>query len=33
MGTLLPLTWIKSLTKFNLIMQDFKRDLDLTCFK
>ena len=24
-------TWAQSLTKFNLKMQDFKRDLDLNC--
>ena len=29
--TLLPSTWAKSLTKFNLKMQDFKRVLDLNC--
>ena len=29
--TLLPLTWAKSLTKFNPKMQDFKRVLDLNC--
>ena len=29
--TLLPPTWAKSLTKFNLKMQDFKRVLDLNC--
>ena len=29
--TLLPLTWAKSLTKFNLKMQDCKRVLDLNC--
>ena len=29
--TLLPLTWVKSLTKFNPNMQDFKRVLDLNC--
>ena len=27
--TLLPLTWVKSLTKFNFKVQDFKRVLDL----
>ena len=30
---LLPLTWAKSLTKLNPIMQDFKRVLDLDCKK
>ena len=29
--TLLPLTWAKSLTKFNPKMQDFKPVLDLNC--
>ena len=29
--TLLPPTWAKSLTKFNLKMQDFKRVLDINC--
>ena len=29
--TLLPPTWAKSLTKFNLKMQDFKHVLDLNC--
>ena len=29
--TLLPLTWAKSLTKFNSQMQDFKQVLDLNC--
>ena len=29
--TLLPPTWAKLLTKFNLKMQDFKRVLDLNC--
>ena len=29
--TLFPPTWAKSLTKFNLKMQDFKRVLDLNC--
>ena len=29
--TLPPLTWAKSLTKFNPKMQDFKRVLDLNC--
>ena len=29
--TLLPPTWAKSLTIFNLKMQDFKRVLDLNC--
>ena len=29
--TLLSTTWAKSLTKFNLKMQDFKRLLGLTC--
>ena len=32
-STLLPPTWAKSLTKFNLKMQDFKRVLDLNCKK
>ena len=29
--TLLPPTWVKSLTKFNPKMQDFKNALDLNC--
>ena len=29
--TLLSLSWAKSIAKFNLKMQDFKRVLDLTC--
>ena len=29
--TLLPLSWAKSLTKFNPKMQDFKCVLDLNC--
>ena len=29
--TLLPRIWAKSLTKFNLKTQDFKRGLDLDC--
>ena len=29
--TLLPLTWTKSLTKFNIKIQDFKRVLDSNC--
>ena len=29
--TLLPLTWAKSLIKFNIKIQDFKRVLDLNC--
>ena len=29
--TLLAPTWVKSLTKFNPKMQDFKRVLDLNC--
>ena len=29
--TLLPPTWAKSLTKFNLKKQDFERVLDLNC--
>ena len=29
--TLLPCTWAKSLTKFNLKKQDLKRGLDLDC--
>ena len=29
--TLLPPTWAKSLTNFNIKMQDFKRVFDLNC--
>ena len=29
--SLLPFTWAKSFAKFNPIMQDFKRVLDLNC--
>ena len=29
--SLLPPTWAKAVTKFNLKMQDFKRVLDLNC--